>query len=160
MAWNGQNCFFLGHGYVKCKSCHYLICEKGWILCGLSLSQCPFRHPHRFSTLSGYWPVEIEDTDHPKTAFWKSVSIQSNVIWVLLTFRTTVWSCNISAPNRGCSIWPSEVPRTPGQSAGCATRWCLPEAGLKLKPSKCSSFQHKILHLGHVIGRSGVAPDP
>ena len=45
----------------------------------------------------------------------------------------------------------AHVQGTSEQSAGC---------GLKLKPSKCSFFKHEIQYLGHVISRSGIAPDP
>ena len=36
----------------------------------------------------------------------------------------------------------------------------LREAGLCLKPSKCSLFRHKVQYLGHVISREGIAADP
>lgn len=35
----------------------------------------------------------------------------------------------------------------------------LREAGLKLKPSKCVSFQRLVKYLGHVVSREGVAAD-
>ena len=36
----------------------------------------------------------------------------------------------------------------------------LADAGLKLKPSKCSSFQDKTAYLGYVISSNGVETDP
>ena len=36
----------------------------------------------------------------------------------------------------------------------------LRQNGLKLKPSKCCFFQHRIKYLGHVISDEGVATDP
>ena len=36
----------------------------------------------------------------------------------------------------------------------------LRQNGLKLKPSKCCFFQHRIKYLGHVILDEGVATDP
>lgn len=36
----------------------------------------------------------------------------------------------------------------------------LREAGLKLKPSKCTLFQHKVKYLGHVVSEEGVSTDP
>ena len=36
----------------------------------------------------------------------------------------------------------------------------LREAGLRLKPSKCSFLQSQVQYLGHVISRSGIATDP
>ena len=36
----------------------------------------------------------------------------------------------------------------------------LRRAGLKLKPSKCSLFQDKVVYLGHVVTRDGIHTDP
>ena len=36
----------------------------------------------------------------------------------------------------------------------------IKDAGLKLKPSKCSMFQHEVVFLGHVVSKDGVSPDP
>ena len=36
----------------------------------------------------------------------------------------------------------------------------IKEAGLKLKPSKCSFFQEKVKYLGHIVSKDGVAADP
>ena len=35
----------------------------------------------------------------------------------------------------------------------------IQEAGLKLKPTKCTFFQEQVHYLGHVISREGVTPD-
>ena len=36
----------------------------------------------------------------------------------------------------------------------------LTEAGLKLKPSKCNSFQKEVVFLGHVVSESDIKHDP
>ena len=36
----------------------------------------------------------------------------------------------------------------------------LRRAGLRLKPSKCSLFQEKVVYLGHVVTREGIHTDP
>ena len=36
----------------------------------------------------------------------------------------------------------------------------LREAGLKLKPEKCSFFQEQVPYLGHIVSRDGIKPDP
>ena len=36
----------------------------------------------------------------------------------------------------------------------------LRRAGLRLKPSKCSLFQEKVVYLGHVVMREGIHTDP
>ena len=36
----------------------------------------------------------------------------------------------------------------------------LREAGLRLKPSKCSFCQESVLYLGHIVSREGVSTDP
>ena len=39
-------------------------------------------------------------------------------------------------------------------------RMKLSNAGLKLKPSKCSFFKNEITYLGHLITADGIATDP
>ena len=34
------------------------------------------------------------------------------------------------------------------------------EAGLKLKPSKCEFFKHRIAYLGHIVSKAGIETDP
>ena len=36
----------------------------------------------------------------------------------------------------------------------------LKNAGLKLKPSKCDLIKDEILYLGHLVGKTGVKPNP
>ena len=52
--------------------------------------------------------------------------------------------------------------KTPGEHM-CNLRVVLQklrEAGLRLKPSKCSFFQRQVSYLGHIVSREGVATDP
>ena len=37
---------------------------------------------------------------------------------------------------------------------------CLLQAGLKLKPSKCSIARKSLRFLGHIVSKDGVASDP
>ena len=127
-----------------------------------------------FSTLdllSGYWQVEIEEADRPKTAFCTTEG--------LYQFRVMPFGlCNAPATFQRlmdlvlsglqwsqCRVYLDDIivlGRTFNEHLGNlqAVLQRLRQAGLKLKPSKCAFFKHEVKYLGHVISTSGVAPDP
>ena len=82
-----------------------------------------------FSTLdllSGYWQVEIKEDDRPKTAFCTTEGLFQFKVMLGRTFQKHL--SNIQAVLHR-----------------------LREAGLKIKPSKCSFFREKVDYLGHII---------
>ena len=127
-----------------------------------------------FSTLdllSGYWQVEVEDSDHPKTAFYTAEG--------LFQFRVMPFGlCNAPATFQRlmdlvlsglqwshCLVYLDDV-IVLGRSFKehlahlQSVFQRFREAGLKLKLSKCSFCKSEVRYLGHIISRYGVTPDP
>ena len=127
-----------------------------------------------FSTmdlLSGYWQVEVDESVRPKTAFCTTEG--------LFQFRVMPFGlCNAPATFQrlmdlvlaglqwsDCLVYLDDVivlGRTFKEHLGNlkSVLQRFSEAGLRLKPSKCSFFQSKVQYLGHIISREGVEPDP
>ena len=127
-----------------------------------------------FSTLdllSGYWQVEIEEADRPKTAFCTTEGLYQFRVMPLglcnapATFQRLMDLVLSGLQWSQCLVYLDDIivlGRTFNEHLGNlqAVLQRLREAGLKLKPSKCSFFKHEVKYLGHVISTSGVAPDP
>ena len=126
-----------------------------------------------FSTLdliSGYWQVQIEESDRQKNAFCTTEG--------LFQFRVMPFGlCNAPATFQRlmdlvlsglqwaqCLVYLDDIiilGRTFEEHIQNIRLVLqrLREAGLKIKPSKCTFFQQKVCYLGHVISREGIAPD-
>ena len=127
-----------------------------------------------FSTLdliSGYWQVEVEESDKEKTAFCTTEG--------LYQFRVMPFGlCNVPASFQRlmdlvlaglqwseCLVYLDDVIvigrnfEEHLQNIGSVLQR-LRESGLQLKPSKCSFFKTEVEYLGHIISRDGVATDP
>ena len=127
-----------------------------------------------FSTLdllSGYWQVEVAESDRPKTAFCTTEG--------LFQFRVMPFGlCNAPATFQRlmdlvlaglqwseCLVYLDDVivlGRTFEEHL-CHLQSVfqrLRESGLRLKPSKCFFFRHQVQYLGHIISREGIATDP
>ncbi|MGL5405383.1 MAG: reverse transcriptase/ribonuclease H family protein, partial [Propionibacteriaceae bacterium] len=127
-----------------------------------------------FSTLdlaSGYWQVEVAEKDREKTAF----TLQSG----LYEFETMPF---------GLTNAPATFQRLMQQVLGHLITHCglvylddfivhgenetehlrnlssvlqaLTDAGLKLKPSKCTLLQNEVKFLGHIVSQEGIRTDP
>ena len=121
---------------------------------------------------NGYWQIEIEESDKHKTAF--SVPgvgfFEYNRMPFLLcnapaTFQHLMEQVLYDVNNKICAIylddiliWSSTVEKHLERLEAVFKR--LADAGLKLKPSKCSFFQDKTGYLGYVISSNGVETDP
>ena len=121
--------------------------------------------------LSGYWQVQIEEGDRPKTAFCTTEGLfQFKVMPFGLCNARATFQLLMDLVLAGlqwshCLVYLDDV-IVLGQTFDEHLRNLesifrrLREAGLRLKPSKCSLFQREVLYLGHVISREGIAADP
>ena len=126
-----------------------------------------------FSTLdmiSGYWQVEVDPEDRPKTAFSTDQG--------LFEFKVMPFGlCNAPATFQrlrdlvltglqwsSCLVYLDDVifGKTFQEHLSnlAAVFERLRKAGLKLQPHKCSLLQKEVKYLGHIVSESGVSPDP
>ena len=127
-----------------------------------------------FSTLdlkAGYWQVEMEPDDRKFTAFtagtlgfFEFVRMPMGLSNSAATFQRVMESV-MGAANFECCllylddliVFSSDFDQHLHRLDKVLTK--LEDAGLKLKPSKCCLFQHKIKYLGHILSEEGVKTD-
>ena len=118
-----------------------------------------------------YWQVQIVEGDRPKTAFCTTDGLfQFKVMPFGLcnapaTFQRLMDLVLAGLQWSQCLVYLDDVivlGRTFDEHLSNLESVFrrLREAGLCLKPSKCSLFPHKVQYLGHVISRKGIAADP
>ena len=127
-----------------------------------------------FSTLdlaSGYWQVELDPKDGPKTAFstnagqYQFVTMPMGLNGAPATFRRLMdlvlrclkWECLL--------VYLDDIlvfGRTPAEHLARLEMVFqrLSAAGLKLKPSKCHLACPSVQFLGHIVSSQGIATDP
>ncbi|KFD48296.1 hypothetical protein M513_10788 [Trichuris suis] len=127
-----------------------------------------------FSTLdlaSGYWQVEVEPQDRPKTAFTTPTgSYQFRVMPFGLcnapsTFQRLMEEVLAGLQWKTCLVYLDDIivfAKTPAEQIERLGEVLnrLQLAGLKLKPSKCKVMTTEVLFLGHVISQKGISTDP
>lgn len=120
---------------------------------------------------SGYWQVEVDREDKPKTAFTTRKGLfEFNVMPFGLcnppaTFERLIESVLTGLHWKICLIYLGNIIVT-GKSfedmisnlESVLKRFA--EAGVKLKPRKCQLFKREVTFLGHVITRHGIKTDP
>ena len=127
-----------------------------------------------FSTMdlrSGFWQVAIDPRDADKTAFvTRKGQFRFKVLSFGLANSPSIFQRLMSMVLAGlnwdvCLVYIDDI-IVMGRSFDDHLRNVaqvfqrLRQAGLKLKPSKCTMFQEKVTFLGHVISRRGIEPDP
>ena len=127
-----------------------------------------------FSTLdlmSGYWQVEMDPNDKPKTAFACQEGLfQFNLMPFGLTnapstFERLMESVLTGLQYQTCLIYLDDVivySNSFHEGISRLREVCerFRQAGLKLKAKKCVLFQTEVKYLGHIVSRDGVATDP
>ncbi|XP_076745452.1 retrovirus-related Pol polyprotein from transposon opus [Maylandia zebra] len=120
---------------------------------------------------SGYYQIEVEEADKPKTAFvcplgfWEFNRMPQGVTNAPSTFQRLMERCMGDMHLKDALVFLDDVivfSRTLEEHEErlmkVLTR--LKEFGLKLSPEKCVFFQTSVRYLGHVVSRNGVRTDP
>lgn len=120
---------------------------------------------------SGYYQIEVEEADKPKTAFvcplgfWEFNRMPQGVTNAPSTFQRLMERCMGDMHLKDALVFLDDVivfSRTLEEHEErlmkVLTR--LKEFGLKLSPEKCVFFQTSVRYLGHVVSRDGVQTDP
>ena len=128
-----------------------------------------------FSSLdlqAGYWQVELEEEDKPKTAFsvggnlgfYECNRMPFGLTNAPATFQRLMEQTLKDLPN--CFAYLDDIIIYSSGSVEDhlakleAVFKRLLECGLKLKPSKCSLLMKRIKYLGHVVSEQGAEADP
>ena len=127
-----------------------------------------------FSTLdlvSGYWQVKVAEQDRKKTAFcvpeglFEFKVLPFGLNNVPATFQRLMDLVLSGLKWNACLVYLDDVIIF-GRTFEEHLFWLkevferFREAGLKLKPSKCSFCQSQVRFLGHVVSSAGVSTDP
>lgn len=127
-----------------------------------------------FSTLdlaSGYWQVEVEEKDRPKTAFTTRSGLYQFTVMPFglcnapATFERLMERVLSGLPWEVCLLYLDDIivyaktfEAELERLRSVFTR--LREAGLKVSPKKCHLFKKRVVFLGHVVSEEGVSTDP
>jgi len=124
-----------------------------------------------FDLISGYWQVEVDPKDRPKTAFCTTEGLfQFKVMPFGLcnapaTFQRLMDLVLAGLQWTHCLVYLDDVivlgRHFTEHLQNLRTVFDrLRQAGLKLKATKCSLLQQKVQYLGHVVSDKGVSVDP
>ena len=120
---------------------------------------------------SGYWQVKLNPHDKEKTAFTTGTGLYQFTVMPFglvnapMTFQRLMeavlhglhWSrCLVYLDD--CIVMGKDFNDHLKNLQEVFQRFR--DAGLKLKPSKCSFFRKEVTYLGHIISTEGVKPDP
>ena len=121
---------------------------------------------------SGYWQVEIEEEDKPKTAFqvgtlgfYEFHRMPFGLCNAPATFQRLMEMCMGDMNLRDCLIYLDDVVIFSATFEEHLERLQavfsrLQEHNLKLKPSKCEFLKSEITYLGHIVSQEGIRTDP
>lgn len=121
---------------------------------------------------SGYWQVEMEEEDKPKTAFclgsnlgfWECNRMPMGLTNAPATFQRLMETALKDVPN--CFAYLDDIIIYSSGSVEDHLRKLeavfqkLLACGLKLKPKKCHLLMKKIKYLGHIVSEDGIEADP
>jgi len=120
----------------------------------------------------GYWQVEMEEEDKPKTAFsvgklgfYECNRMSFGLTNAPATFQRLMEKCMGEMHLREVLIFLDDIlifSRTFDEHVQRleAVFSRLAEHNLKLKPSKCEFFKTSVTYLGHVVSEQGIETDP
>jgi len=120
---------------------------------------------------SSYWQVKVKEEDVDKTCFVTRKQIYGfRVLPFGLCNAPSTFQCLVDLALAGltrevCLVYLDDLivfSRTFGEHLDRLRLVLnrLKEGNLKLKPSKCSLFQERVMFLGSIISADGIRPDP
>ena len=121
---------------------------------------------------SGYWQVEMEESDKEKTAFsvgnlgfYECERMSFGLCNAPATFQRLMEKCMGELHLQECLVFIDDIlifSRTFEEHLQRleAVFERLAQHNLKLKPSKCDFFKTSVTYLGHVVSSKGIATDP
>ncbi|CAJ1057667.1 unnamed protein product [Xyrichtys novacula] len=120
---------------------------------------------------SGYYQIEVEEADKPKTAFvcpmgfWEFNRMPQGVTNAPSTFQRLMERCMGDMNLKEVLVFLDDIivfsktlEEHEVRLMKVLTR--LREFGLKLSPDKCKFFQTSVKYLGHIVSQDGVGTDP
>lgn len=120
---------------------------------------------------SGYYQIEVEEADKPKTAFvcplgfWEFNRMPQGVTNAPSTFQRLMERCmgdinlkEVLVFLDDLIVFSQTIEEHERRLLQVLTR--LKEYGLKLSPEKCRFFQTSVKYLGHIVSEHGVETDP
>ncbi|KAL5475730.1 hypothetical protein EMCRGX_G025580 [Ephydatia muelleri] len=124
-----------------------------------------------FSTLdlaSGYWQVVLTENDRQKTAFCTTEGLYEFKVMPFglcnapATFQRLM---DIGLQWTSCLVYLDDIivlgrTFTEHLSNLGSVFSRIHDAGLKIKPEKCSFLKEKVKYLGHIVSKEGIAADP
>ena len=128
-----------------------------------------------FSSLDlccGYWQVEVDESDKPKTAFtvgplgfYECNRMPFGLTNSPATFQALMERVIADLNLKTCLVYLDDIvifSRTIEEHIERLNEIFqrLQEAGLKLKPAKCKFLQKRLKYLGHIVSADGVECDP
>ena len=127
-----------------------------------------------FTTLlkSGYWQVELKETDKAKTAFqvgslgyYECNRMPFGLCNAPATFQRLMERCMGDLNLRDCLIYLDDIIIFSSTFEEHLKRLQavfknLKKHNLKLKPSKCEFLKESVTYLGHVVSAAGIHVDP
>lgn len=120
---------------------------------------------------SGYYQIEMCETDKPKTAFacpfgfYEFNRMPQGITNAPSTFQRLMEKCMTDINLKEVLVFLDDIIVFSSTLEEHETRLIhvlerLREYGLKLSPGKCKFFQTSVRYLGHIVSREGVETDP
>ncbi|KAJ7991922.1 hypothetical protein DPEC_G00288890 [Dallia pectoralis] len=120
---------------------------------------------------SGYYQIEMAESDKDKTAFvcplgfWEWNRMPQGITNAPSTFQRLMERCMGDINLREVLVFLDDIivfSKTLEEHEARLTNVLsrLRENGLKLSPGKCRFFQTSVRYLGHIVSRDGVETDP
>lgn len=120
---------------------------------------------------SGYYQIEMCETDKPKTAFvcpfgfYEFNHMPQGITSALSTFQRVMEKCMANINLKEVLVFLDDLIIFSSTLEEHETRLIhvlehLREYRLKLSPDKCKFFQTSVCYLGHIVSREGVKTDP